>query len=217
MDAEVERLGLIEARIPFDLARAPLFRASILVTAPDRHILQITIHHAVADGWSIGIITNELAEFYNAFLQGRDHKLPALAIQYADFTLWQRDSLNDPGVKQHLDYWKKQLDGYVELEFPTDRPRPPRKSWDGDIVSRILPPSVTDRAWRLCREQVCHHVVHVFLAAFNAVASRYTGLEDIAIGTLVAGRTRAELEPIIGTFINSVIILYEPVCSNVVP
>jgi len=205
LEAEIERLGSVEARTRFDLAHAPLFRASILITGPDRHILQITIHHAVADGWSIGIITDELSELYNALLQAREHKLPPLAIQYADFTLWQRDFLNGPDVQPHLAYWKDRLRDYVELELPTDRPRPARKSWDGDIVSIILPAALTRQAARLCREQGAT-MFHVFLAAFKAVAGRYTGLDDISVGTPVAGRTRAELEPIIGTFINSVIL-----------
>ncbi|MDB6077655.1 MAG: Long-chain-fatty-acid--CoA ligase, partial [Akkermansiaceae bacterium] len=205
LDAEIDRLGSIEARQHFDLSKDPLFRASILICAPDRHILQITLHHAVADGWSIGIMTDDLAEFYNASLEDRAPTLEPLAIQYADFTIWQRDFLESEDIKPHLDYWKNQLRDYVELALPTDHPRPATKSWDGDIVSRILPASLSERVSRLAREQGAT-MFHVFLAAFNAVASRYSGLDDIAVGTPVAGRTRAELEPILGTFINSVIL-----------
>lgn len=205
LEAEVDRLGSIEARTHFDLGKDPLFRASLLAVGTDQHILQITIHHSVADGWSIGIMTDELAEFYNASLQARQPKLEPLSIQYADYTLWQRDFLDSPEIQPHLEFWKDRLRGYVELELPTDRPRPASKSWDGDIVSRILPSSVVERVTRIAREEGAT-MFHVFLAAFKAVASRYTGLEDIAVGTPVAGRTRAELEPIIGTFINSVIL-----------
>lgn len=203
--AELDRLGSIEARTAFDLSKDPLFRASLILTAPDRHILQITIHHAVADGWSIGIMTDELAEFYNAALEDRVPRLDPLPIQYADFTIWQREFLESPELRPHLDYWKQRLQGYAELELPADRPRPPVKSWDGDIVSLILRPSISDKVARISRERGAT-MFHVFLAAFKAVASRYTGLEDIAVGSPVAGRTRAELEPIIGTFINSVIL-----------
>jgi amino acid adenylation domain-containing protein len=205
LDAEIDRLGSIEARQHFDLSKDPLFRASILICAPDRHILQITIHHAVADGWSIGIMTDDLAEFYNSALEDRAPALEPLAIQYADFTIWQREFLESEEIKPHLDYWKNHLHDYVELALPTDRPRPSTKSWDGDIVSRILPASLSERVARLAREQGAT-MFHVFLAAFKAVASRYAGIDDIAVGTPVAGRTRAELEPIVGTFINSVIL-----------
>lgn len=203
--AELNRLGSIEARTPFDLSKHPLFRASLILTAPDRHILQITIHHSVADGWSIGIMTDELAEFYNSSLENRAARLEPLAIQYADFTIWQRGFLESPELAPHLEYWKQRLQGYTELELPTDRPRPPVKSWDGDIVSLILRPSISEKVARISREKGAT-MFHVFLAAFKAVASRYTGLDDIAVGSPVAGRTRAELEPIIGTFINSVIL-----------
>lgn len=205
LDTEVNRLGTLEARTHFDLGLDPLFRASILALAPDRYILQITIHHSIADGWSIGIMTDELAEFYNSALQAREPQLEPLSIQYADFTLWQREFLESTEIKPHLDYWKNRLDGYIELELPTDRARPALKSWDGDIVSLMLAPSLIERVARIAREEGAT-MFHLFLAAFKALASRYTGQEDIAIGTPVAGRTRAELEPIIGTFINSVIL-----------
>lgn len=205
LTAELNRLGSLEARTQFDLSKDPLFRASLIITAPDRHILQITIHHSVADGWSIGIMTDELAELYNASLENRSPRLAPLSIQYADFTIWQREYLDSPELVQHLEYWKQKLQGYTELELPTDRPRPAVKSWDGDIVSLMLRPSISEKVARISREKGAT-MFHVFLAAFKAVASRYTGLEDIAVGSPVAGRTRSELEPIIGTFINSVIL-----------
>ena len=202
---EINRLGSIEARTHFDLSKDPLFRASLILAAPDRHILQITIHHSVADGWSIGIMTDELAEFYNASLEKRAPRLEPLAIQYADFTVWQREFLESDELSPHREFWMKKLQGYTELELPADRTRPAVKSWDGDIVSLMLRPSISDKVARISREKGAT-MFHVFLAAFKAVASRYTGLEDIAVGSPVAGRTRSELEPIIGTFINSVIL-----------
>lgn len=202
---ELNRLGSIEARSHFDLSKDPLFRASLIIAAPDKHILQITVHHSIADGWSIGIMADELAEFYNSFLENRESQLEPLAIQYADFTIWQREFFESPDLIPHLDFWKEKLKGYTELELPTDRPRPAVKSWDGDIVSRMLSPSISEKVARISRDKGAT-MFHVFLAAFKAVASRYTGLEDIAVGSPVAGRTRRELEPIIGTFINSVIL-----------
>ena len=205
LDDELNRLGSVEARTPFDLSKDPLFRASLILVAPDIHILQITFHHSVADGWSIGIMTDELADFYNAALENRESQLAPLVIQYADFSVWQRDFLNSPALTQHLDYWKEKLKDYTELELPTDRPRPAVKSWDGDIVSLILRPSISEKVARISKDKGAT-MFHVFLAAFKAIANRYTGLEDIAVGSPVAGRTREELEPIIGTFINSVIL-----------
>lgn len=205
LDAEVDRIGSSESRIPFDLCKGPLLRSSILRLGQDRHILQITIHHSIADGWSIGIMTNELAEFYNAALQAREPCLEPLTIQYPDYTVWQHEFLNSAAIESHLNFWKERLRNYVELELPTDRPRPEVKSWDGEMVTRALPPALIERTARLAREEGAT-MFQILLAAFKAVASRYTGLEDIAIGTPVTGRTRVELEPIIGTFINSVIL-----------
>ncbi len=205
LENEIDRLGSEEAHKRFDLTHGPLFRASLILTAPEHHILQITFHHSIADGWSIGIMTDELSELYNSLLEGREAHLGALAIQYVDFTIWHQKFLEAPEIAGHLEYWKGKLAGYQELELPTDRPRPAVKSWDGDVVSRILRPSVGEKVARISRERGVT-VFHVFLAAFKAVVSRYTGLEDIAVGSPVAGRARAELEPIIGTFINSVIL-----------
>ncbi|MES2660596.1 MAG: amino acid adenylation domain-containing protein [Verrucomicrobiota bacterium] len=205
LEEELNRLGSAEAKTRFDLSKDPLFRASLILTSTDCHILQITVHHSVADGWSIGIITDELAEFYNALLENRDARLEPLAIQYADFTIWQREFLESPELTPHLEHWKEKLKGYTELLLPTDRPRPAVKSWDGDVVSLVLRPSISEKVARISREHGAT-MFHVFLAAFKAVASRYTGVDDIAVGSPVAGRTRAELEPIVGTFINSVIL-----------
>jgi amino acid adenylation domain-containing protein len=205
LETEIDRMGSIEARIPFDMTKDPLLRTSVLLVGQDRYILQITVHHSIADGWSIGIMTDDLAEFYNAALEDREPNLEPLGIQYADFTLWQREFLESGQLRRHLEFWKEKLKNYTELELPSDRPRPAVKSWDGDIVSRILPASLSEKVARLSREQGAT-MFHVFLAAFKVIASRYTGLEDIAVGSPVAGRTRPELEPVIGTFINSVIL-----------
>lgn len=205
LDDEINRLGSLEARTPFDLTRLPLVRASLLLLAPDRHILQINLHHAVCDGWSIGIITDDLSEFYNARLEGRPANLAPLEIQYADFSIWQREFLESPELQPHLDYWTEKLANYNELELPTDRPRPRVKSWDGDIVSTILPTDLTADLAKISREQGAT-MFHLFLAAFKVIANHYTGSEDIALGTPVAGRPRKELEGIVGTLINSVIL-----------
>jgi amino acid adenylation domain-containing protein len=205
LEQEINRLGSLEARTPFDLTQLPLARANLLRLAPDHHILQLTLHHAVSDGWSIGVITDDLSELYNARLEGRPANLASLEIQYADFSIWQREFLESPELQQHLDYWTDKLANYNELELPTDRPRPRLKSWDGDIVSTILSTELTTKIAKISREQGAT-MFHVFLAAFKIIASRYTGCEDIALGTPVAGRPRKELEGIVGTLINSVIL-----------
>ncbi|MGL4400838.1 MAG: non-ribosomal peptide synthetase [Luteolibacter sp.] len=203
--AELDRLNSVESSTSFDLSKDPLFRANLIRAGSERHLMQITVHHSVADGWSLGIVTDELAEFYNASLEDRVPQLEPLAVQYADFTVWQREFLKSDELTPHRDFWVKRLADCAELELPTDHPRPAVKSWDGDVVSIKLRPSISEKVARVSQNKGAT-MFHVFLAAFKAVASRYTGLEDIAVGSPVAGRTRPELEPVIGTFINSVIL-----------
>ncbi|HRJ74066.1 MAG TPA: condensation domain-containing protein, partial [Terrimicrobiaceae bacterium] len=204
-EAAAARLGKEEAVRPFVMEQAPLMRAELIRLAPEEHILHITLHHAVSDGWSIGVLIDELAAHYQAILQNVPPSLPPLPIQYPDFAVWQREFLEGPEIARQLAFWKEQLRGHVEPEFPTDRPRPAVKRWNGDIVSELLPVELTDRL-RTIAVQNGATLFHVFLTAFKVLLNRYTGSEDIAIGTPIAGRTRAELEPLIGTFINTVIL-----------
>ncbi|MEO8824573.1 MAG: amino acid adenylation domain-containing protein [Chthoniobacterales bacterium] len=202
---EIERLGLLEARKSFHLSIAPLIRAGLLRLSATEHILHITVHHIVADGWSMGIMNDDLSALYNAIAQGVPSPLPPLSIQYADFTVWQREFLEGSELTRQLEYWKKQLDGYSEPDLSTDHPRSIVKEWNGDIISELLPSDLTDRLNVIAQESGATFF-HVFFCAFNILLSRYTDSKDVAIGTPIAGRTRAELEPIIGTFVNSVIL-----------
>ena len=203
--AEVERLGSAEAEAVFDLKRAPLFRANLLRLGSGEHILQITVHHAVSDGWSIGLMTDELAALYDAFSRGEPSPLPELPIQFADYSMWQQEYLRGPEIASQIEYWKRRLKDYVELFLPTDSVRPAVKSWKGDIVSLLLPQDLTDRLKGIARQNGAT-LSMLFCAAFKVLLARYTGQTDISIGTSIAGRTSAELEKLIGVFINTVIL-----------
>ncbi|MEO8206361.1 MAG: amino acid adenylation domain-containing protein, partial [Chthoniobacterales bacterium] len=202
---ELERLGSLEAQKSFHMSRAPLLRVSVVRLSAWEHVLHITIHHTVADGWSIGVIIDELTNIYDALANGHPPSLPDLPIQYADFSAWQREFLAGAEMDTELTYWKKQLQDYVEADIPTDHPRPPAKLWHGDIVSELLPVDLTERLKTLAQKNGAT-LFHVFLAAFKILLSRYSGNCDITVGSPIAGRNRAELEPLIGTFINSILL-----------
>ncbi len=199
------QLGLREACTSFDLQRAPLIRAVVATLSPEEHILHLTVHHAVSDGWSIGVLTEEISAIYDAFKRGAKSPLQPLDIQYADYAVWQRDFISGPEVTGQLEYWRKKLRDYVEPDLPTDRPRPPVKKWNGDIVSELLPVELTDRLAAIAQKNGAT-LYHVFLTVFNILLQRYTGSDDIVIGTPVTGRSRAEMEPLIGAFINTVLL-----------
>lgn len=205
IDEEAERLGSIEARRPFHLSTGPMIRAELVRLGPESHIFHVSIHHALFDGMSMTVLTRELADIYQAYFDGKPCPLEPLPIQYGDFSVWQKEFLEGPEMKKQLGYWKKQLEGMTELDLPTDFPRPPVKSWKGDITSTLLPKELTDKLHALAARNGAT-LFHLQLAAFMILLHRYTGAPDIALGTPVTGRTRGELEPIIGVFINSLIL-----------
>ena len=203
-DAEARRLGDLEATRPFALGTAPLIRAELLRLSAGSHILHLTVHHALFDGSSIPILNGELAAIYQALVEGREPDLAPLPIQYGDFSVWQKDHLEGPEIRAQLDYWKRRLDGMAELDLPTDFPRPAAKSWRGDLVSAPLPRELMDRLQAIALGHGAT-LFHLLLAAYKVLLHRYTGSTDIAVGSPIAGRTRAETEPLIGVFINSLI------------
>ena len=205
IDTEAERLGSVEAHRPFRLSTGPLIRAELVRLAPDRHIFHVSVHHALFDGMSMTVLTRELAEIYRAYFDGKPCPLPPLPIQYGDFSVWQKEFLDGPEMKQQLGYWKKRLDGMTELDLPTDFPRPPVKSWKGEIISTLLPKELTDKLHAIAAKHGAT-LFNLQLAAYMILLHRYTGSTDIAVGTPVTGRTRGELEPLIGVFINSLIL-----------
>ncbi|MEV1145696.1 amino acid adenylation domain-containing protein [Micromonospora sp. NPDC049799] len=190
-----------DVRRPFDLARGPLFRAVLLRIADDRHVLSLTMHHNVSDGWSLGIIAGEVATLYDAARDGRPSPLPELAVQYGDYARWQRSRLADAD-SDDMRYWREQLDGVASvLEVPTDRPRPPVQTFRGAVHARVLPPRTADELRRFSQARGATLAMTV-LSALKALLWRYTGQRDICVGTPVAGRVRAELEPMVGFFVN---------------
>ncbi|MCW3842672.1 amino acid adenylation domain-containing protein [Micromonospora yasonensis] len=190
-----------DVRRPFHLAGGPLFRAVLLRVADDRHVLSLTMHHNVSDGWSLGVIAGELATLYDAALAGRPSPLPELAVQYGDYARWQRSRMADTD-SDDMRYWRRQLAGVATvLEVPTDRPRPPVQTFDGAVSTRLLPPRAADELRRFSQARGATLAMTV-LAALKALLWRYTGQADICVGTPVAGRVRAELEPMVGFFVN---------------
>jgi len=191
-----------EARMPFDLARPPLLRARLFTLGAREHALIATLHHIVSDGWSTGVLMRELTEFYKALRGHRTPVLPPLPVQYGDVALWQRQVL-EQGSGSDVQYWKAQLAGIpATLNLPGDRPRPPARSFRGQVETLELPAELTRRLRTLCAK----HGASLFmclLAAYAALLNRYSGADDLVVGTPVAGRNRAEIEPLIGFFVNT--------------
>jgi amino acid adenylation domain-containing protein len=202
-EAEARRLVEAETRRPFDLARGPVFRSMLLRLGSEEHLLLLAMHHIVSDGWSMGLLSRELTVLYEAFTTGAPAGLPELPIQYADYALWQRERLRGERLERELAYWRKQLQGApAVIDLPTDRPRPPVRSSRGARESILLPPELAQQLRALSRREGVTLFATV-LAAFQALLGRYTGQDDIVVGSPIAGRTRAELEGLIGCFVNT--------------
>jgi amino acid adenylation domain-containing protein len=200
---------LAEIHRPFDLASGPLFRPVLFRLAPDRHILSMTMHHNVTDGWSLGVINTEVAALYNAFLAGQPSPLPELAIQYHDFARWQRARLAAATTADSMRYWLRQLDGAATmLDLPTDHPRPPVQTFTGAVSARVLGQPLTE-GLRQLGQQAGATLYMTLLAAFQTLLFRYSGQRDICVGTPVAGRVRTELEPMVGFFVNMLVLRTE--------
>jgi amino acid adenylation domain-containing protein len=195
-----------EAQTPFDLTTGPLIRGQLLRMAQEDHIVLLTLHHIAADGWSMGVLVQEVAALYTAFVQNSPSPLPPLAIQYADFARWQRDWLTGAVLKQQIDYWTTQLaDAPALLTLPTDRPRPPVQSFRGASVPFTL--SATTTAGLHALSQQSHGTLFMtLLAAFQVLLARYSGQSDICTGAPVANRTRLETEALIGFFVNTLVL-----------
>ncbi|RYE91886.1 MAG: non-ribosomal peptide synthetase, partial [Oxalobacteraceae bacterium] len=199
----VSMAGSAEALRAFDLAEGPLVRGQLLRLSSDEHVLLVTQHHIISDGWSIGVLVRELSALYAAFSQGLPDPLPALPIQYADYAAWQRDWLQGERLERQVSFWKTQLDGApMLLELPTDRPRPAIREHAGADVQFALPPALTVSLRALARR----HGATLFmtlLAGWAALLARMADQQDVVIGTPVANRQRTELENLIGFFVNT--------------
>ena len=204
--AEARRLTELEAKRTFDLANGPLVRVRLLRLADDDYLLLLTLHHIVADGWSMGVFVREVAAFYRALVAEQPIALPDLPIQYADYAYWQRQWLQGAVAQRQLAYWQRQLAGSPELlDLPTDFPRPQEHTENGAFETFSWPASLVEPLKELSNE----HGATLFMtlaALFEILLYRYSGQEDFNVGTPVAGRNRAELEPLIGFFVNTLVL-----------
>jgi amino acid adenylation domain-containing protein len=188
----------------FDLARGPLLRATAVRLSAREHVLMLIVHHTVIDEWSQEVLAHELAMSYEAVRAGQEPPLPALAIQYGDFAAWQNDLVERGVLADQLGYWRRQLaDAPARLDLPHDRPRPARQSFRGGACERLLTPGVASQIKRFAHHEGATPFM-TLLAAFVALLGRYSGQTDVVVAAPVANRGRAELEPLIGFFINTV-------------
>ncbi len=192
-----------EARRPFDLERGPLLRSTLIRLDDREHVFLVTMHHIVSDGWSLGILHRELTELYLAFSAGHEPALAPLPVQYADFAAWQREWLQGERLEALLGYWRTQLAGApLVVELPADRPRPRTPTYRGAGVGMLWSPELARGLTALSqREGVT--LFMTLLAAFGVLLHRYTGLDDLLIGSPIAGRNRREVEGLIGFFVNT--------------
>ncbi|HYO67456.1 MAG TPA: amino acid adenylation domain-containing protein, partial [Archangium sp.] len=205
-EAEAMRLAHEDARQPFDLARGPLLRTKLLRLTAREHLLLVTMHHIVSDGWSLAVLIREVVTLYAAFSAGRPSPLPELPIQYMDFAAWQRDWLQGEVLDQQLGYWRKQLDGAPPtLELPTDRPRTPDARNPGASLKVELPPRLMQGLKALCQHEGATLFMGL-LAGLQTVLARYSGQDDICVGAPIAGRTQAQTEELIGFFVNTLVL-----------
>ncbi|GGA46190.1 non-ribosomal peptide synthetase [Okeania sp. KiyG1] len=203
---EVQKLTEAFAKQPFDLEQAPLLRASILQLEDQKHILLLNVHHIAFDGWSRGILRQELSAIYQAFSCGKPSPLAELPIQYGDYAAWQRQWLQGEVLETQLNYWKQQLGGELPvLELPLDYPRPRVQTYTGGKESFQLSEELTSSLKELSRQSGVT-LYMTLLAAFKVLLSRYSGQSDIIIGTPIANRDRTELEGSIGFFVNTLVL-----------
>ncbi|MDQ1739392.1 MAG: hypothetical protein QOE53_1044, partial [Pseudonocardiales bacterium] len=204
-DAAAELAGLRqqEASAPFDLARGPLARGRLVVLAPDRHVLLLTLHHVMSDGWSMDVLARELGLLYTARQRGEPDPLPPLPVQYADYAAWQREWLSGPVLASQSEFWTRALAGAPALlELPTDTPRPAEQDYRGEQLPVELDAELTAALQTLSRRCGCTLFMTV-LAGWALVLSRLSGQDEVVIGTPTANRRRAELEGLIGFFVNT--------------
>jgi amino acid adenylation domain-containing protein len=202
-EAEAERLAREEVSRSFTLSDDLMFRAEIIRFAEDKHWLILTTHHIAFDGWSQGVLHDELAALYAAFREGRTSPLPELPLQYIDYAVWQRDRMQGEVENRLLGYWSEQLRGAPPtIELPTDRARPESQSYKGASQSIILSAELTDSIKRIGQQEGTTPFM-TLLAAFQLLLSRLTGQKDVVVGTPIAGRLRTEYESLIGFFVNT--------------
>ena len=205
-ESATQQIAVEEARLPFDLAKDALIRGKLLKFSDESFVMLLTMHHIVSDGWSTGVIIQEFAVLYQAFVQGKPSPLPDLPIQYIDYANWQREWLQGDVLQLQLDYWRKQLEGCSPvLELPTDRPRPAEVTYNGASARLTISTDLTDEVKALCRREGVTEFM-ALLAVFQTLLYRYSGQADICVGTPIANRGRAEIENLIGFFVNTLVL-----------
>jgi amino acid adenylation domain-containing protein len=204
-NAEVERLTAQQGLQPFDLERGPLLRVSLLRLSPREHVFLQSIHHIITDGWSVRNFHAELSEFYTAFATGREPRPPTLAIQYGDFAVWQRSPDRRAETDLQIAYWREQLSNLPDLVLPYDHPRPRALAYRGAHLDKQVSLHLSTALQAFSRHE--HVTTYISaLTAFAALLGLYSGQDDIVIGTPVAGRSRLEFEPLIGLFLNTLVL-----------
>ncbi|KAK3827397.1 MAG: syringopeptin synthetase C [Benniella sp.] len=203
VESQLEQMSANEATNPFDLARGPLIRVLMAQIDTHEHVFMATLHHIVSDGWSSALFIRELSTLYSAYCEGRSDPLPPLSIQYPDYAAWQRQWLSGDRLEAHTKYWKTALaDAPVLLNLPTDRPRPPQRSYVGESIPICLDSHLTCALRQLCQEYGVTLYMAI-LAAWSCVLSRLSGQDDIVIGSPSANRNHHQIETLIGFFINT--------------
>jgi amino acid adenylation domain-containing protein len=201
-ESEAERLATEESHRPFDLARGPLLRLRLLRLGAEDHVVLFTMHHIIADGWSVGVLLREIGALYEAFAKGEASPLAELPIQYADYAVWQREWLSGEVLERQLEYWKNHLAGApAVLELPLDRPRPAEQTFRGARLPVILNAELTESLRVLSRREGVTMFMTLF-AGFNTLLHYYSGAEDLVVSTDLANRSRIETEGLIGFFVN---------------
>lgn len=196
----------LRALEPFDLEYGPLVQFTVYRLDDQDHLLLLVMHHIIADGWSLGVLTREFASLYGTYSQGLPPELPKLAAQYADYAIWQRKALDGDHIERQMEYWRRHLAGPLPvLELPLDHPRPTLQTFSGASEPLIVGQGLPDRLRELARGENST-LFMVLLAAFNVLLWRYTGQDDLLVGTPVAGRNRQETEPLIGLFLNNLVL-----------
>jgi hypothetical protein len=197
---ELERVITEEARTKFDLEAGPLIRGRLIRMGEQEHVLLITMHHIVSDGWSMGVLFKELSVLYGAYARGEEDGLPELGVQYADYAVWQRRWMEGEGLREQEEYWKKTLEGAPELlELPEDRVRPAQQDYAGGAMGMVLNERLTAGLKELSR-RAGTTLYMTLLAGWAVLLGRLSGQEDVVIGTPVANRGRVEIEKLIGFF-----------------
>jgi amino acid adenylation domain-containing protein len=207
-EEQLRRVAEAEAVRPFDLGQGPLLRVKLVRIAEQEHVLLLSMHHIVGDGWSSGVMMREFMQLYEGWVKGERPSLPELAVQYADYAVWQREWLQGEVLDKEMEYWRRQLGGVAPLELPGDHARPAVMSYRGGVVKVGYGAELVEKVKEAGRGRGVTLFMSV-LAALQMVLGRYAGQEDVAVGTGIANRNREEIEGLIGFFVNTLVLRTE--------